>query len=183
MRTTESLQPIIEEVDYLLAERRQLAADGPHFIVTHGYHRHGTLCLRGETVEQVCLAYRCREFPLHLSPTGLLIVDCLCRYRRTSLTAARIAEILASDPFYMHHGANAHKRNGKVPQPSRASIKVHVQRIREQMAKAFKEAGLNIALNRVLISDMTDSNIVVYRLKAGLELRHRCNKGLSRTMP
>ena len=173
MRTSEPLRPVIEEVEYLLAERRLVAAEGPHFIVTHGNHVHGTLCRPGETVEQVSIACCSNEFPLHLSPTGLLIVDCLARYRHVSLTAPRIAQILASDPFYMRHGANANGGRNKLIQPNRVSIKVHIQRIREQMTKAFHETGLALDPRRILISETTDSNIVVYRLRGSVEFRHR----------
>ncbi len=173
MRTSEPLRPVIEEVEYLLAERRLLATEGPHFIVTHGNHEHGTLCLPGETVGQVSMVCCWNEFPLHLSPTGLLIVDCLAHYRQVSLTASRIAQILASDSFYVRHGANADGVSRKLVQPSRASIKVHIQRIREQMTKAFSETGLTLDPHRILISETTDSNIIVYRLKASMEFRHR----------
>ncbi|HEY5214950.1 MAG TPA: hypothetical protein VIJ38_18215 [Acidobacteriaceae bacterium] len=172
MRTDEALRPIITEVEFLLAERRQLAAEGPHFIVTHGNHRSGLLCTSGETVEQVSMGYRWNEFPLYLSPTGLLIFDCLCRHRQISLTARRIAQILASDLFYVHNGANAHGGRRKLIHPDRVSIKVHIQRIREQIAKAAVEAGLALDPSRILISEMTDSNTVVYRLKASVEFRH-----------
>jgi hypothetical protein len=173
MRSHEHLRPIIEELDYLLAERRQLAAEGPHFIVTHGFHNPGTLCLHGETVERACLMYRWQEFPLHVSPTGLLIVDLLCRYRRTLLTAARVEQIMLTDPFYTRHGANGHGVCGNVALPHRTSIRVHIRRIREQMAKTFIEARLNLDPVKVLIAETTDSNIVVYRLKASVEFMHR----------
>ena len=172
MRGDEHLRPIIEELDYLLAERRQLAAEGPHFIVTHGFHKPGTLCLHGETVERACLMYRWQEYPFHLSPTGLLLVDLLCRYRRTLFTAARIEQIMLSDPFYTRHGANRHGGYVNAALPNRSSIKVHIQRIREQMAKTFIEAGLNLDPGKVLIAETTDSNIVVYRLKASVEFIH-----------
>lgn len=173
MRTSEPLRPVIEEVEYLLAERRLLAAEGPHFIVTHGNHEHGTLCMPGETLEQVSMVCCWDEFPLHLSPAGLLIVDCLARYRRVSLTASRIARILASDPFYVQHGVNADGGGRKLVRPNRSSIKVHIQRIREQITKAFTETGITLDPYRILISETTDSNIVAYRLKASVEFRHR----------
>jgi len=173
MRGDEHLRPIIEELDYLLAERRQLAAEGPHFIVTHGFHKSGSLCLHGETVERACLMYRWQEYPLHISPTGLLLVDLVCRYRRTLLTAARIEQIMLTDLFYTRHGANRYGGYRSAALPNRTSIKVHIQRIREQMAKTFIEAGLNLHPGKVLIAEPTDSNIVVYRLKASVEFMHR----------
>ncbi len=172
MRTDDALRPIISEVEFLLAERRQFASEGPHFIVTHGNHKLGSLCAPGETVEQVSMRHRWNEFPLHLSPTGLLIVDCLCRHRQVSLTAPRIAHILASNPFYVHHGANTRGGMKKRIHPESVSIRVHIQRMREQIAKAAVEAGFALDPIRVLISERTDSNTAVYRLKASVEVRH-----------
>jgi hypothetical protein len=40
------------------------------------------------------------------------------------------------------------------------------------MAKTFIEAGLNLDPGKVLIAETTDSNIVVYRLKASVEFIH-----------
>jgi hypothetical protein len=173
MRNVEALKPVIAEVEFLLAERRQLAAAGSHFILTHGNHEHGFHCTRGETLQQVSLSYRWRESPLHLSPTGLLIFDCVCRYRQTPLTARRIEQILTSDPFYVNLRANAHLGKQKRVRPDHVSISVHMERIREQIAKAAGEMGFTVDPNRILISERTDSNIIVYRLKATVEIRHR----------
>jgi hypothetical protein len=117
--------------------------------------------------------YRWQEYPLHISPTGLLLVDLVCRYRRTLLTAARIEQIMLTDLFYTRHGANRYGGYRSAALPNRTSIKVHIQRIREQMAKTFIEAGLNLHPGKVLIAEPTDSNIVVYRLKASVEFMHR----------
>ena len=79
MSGREEFRPIVEEIDYLLAERRQRAVERPRLIVVHGHHQPETDCLHGETVEQVLLVFGTKEFPLHLSQTGLLILDCLSR--------------------------------------------------------------------------------------------------------
>jgi hypothetical protein len=172
MRSVETLKPIIAEVEFLLAERRQLAAEGPHLIVTHGNHEYGFHCTRGETLQQVSFSYRWRESPLYLSPTGLLIFDCVCRYRQTPLTARRIEHILTSDPFYVNLGANAHFFKQKRVRPDHVAISVHMERIREQIAKAAGEVGFTVDPKRILVSERTESNIVLYRLKATVEIRH-----------
>jgi hypothetical protein len=155
------------------SEQRQREAKRLHLVVVHGYHRPETNCLHGETVEQVSLAWGVDEIPLRLSPTGLLIFDCLSRHRHTPLSAAHIERILASDPFYQRHGANAQSCNRPAVRPRRASIKVYIQRIRVQLGKALSEAGLWVRPERILVSEPTDSNVVVYRLKACVEFRHR----------
>src|ERR1039458_2292670 len=104
MNSTERFSHVVEEIDYLRAERNILATDGPHFRVIHGGHQRETLCLHGEIVEQICLVHRWNLFPMPLSPAGLLIMDCFCRNRLKPLTASRIDQILATDPFYLRYG-------------------------------------------------------------------------------
>jgi DNA-binding response OmpR family regulator len=173
MSDREELRQIVEEIDYMLAERRRRAVERPRIAVVHGHHQPETDCLHGETVEQVYLAFGTREVPLHLSPTGLLIFDCLARHRGTPLSAAQIERILSSDPFYLRHGANAIRSERAAVRPRSASIKVYIQRIRVQLGRALREFGLNLKPDTVLISETTDSNMVMYRLKASVEFRHR----------
>ena len=178
MKTIERFKRINEEISYCMAERRQLTAEGAHLIVTHGYRR-GWACLPGETIEQVCLGIRWSEIPIHLSPAGLVIVDCLVRYRRTPMSAARLALALTS-PFYTGQGRNAPPGYWTVVVPSRASIKVHIQRIREQMSRAFVDAGLIVNPHKILVSNATDSNIILYQLRATAEVRHLDDPALKR---
>src|ERR1035438_558536 len=102
MSDREKRRPIVEEIDYRLSERRQRAVERPRLVVFHGHHQPETDCLYGETVEQAYLAYGAQEIPLRLSPTGLLIIDCLSRHRLTPLSAKQIERILSSDPFYVY---------------------------------------------------------------------------------
>lgn len=173
MRNSEQYSQVIQEIDFLRAERRELSVTGPRFVVIHRGHQLEAFCLAGEVVEQVCLIHRWNQIPLRLSPIGLLIMDCFCRNRFKPLAALRIEQILKSDPFYTRQGANLQGGNIKVDLPKRSSIKVYVQRIREQMARIFNEVGLDLDSSRVLISETTDTNAVVYRLKASVEFVHR----------
>lgn len=173
MSDREKFRSIIEEIDYLLAARKQRVVERPRLVVIHGHHQSETDCLYGETVEQAYLAYGAQEIPLRLSPTGLLIIDCLSRHRLTPLSAPQIERILSSDPFYVYLGANALSDDGAAARPKRASIRVYIRRIRVQFGKALGEAGLNLKPEKILVSETTDSNVVVYRLKASVEFRHR----------
>lgn len=172
MRDREELRRIVEELDYLMAKRRQRAGECPRFVVIHGHHQPGTDCLHSETVEKASLLFGSKEIPLHLSPTGLLIVDCLSRFRRTPLSTAHIERILASDPFYLRHGANALGGSRPVARPKRASIKVYIQRIRLQIGKAIAAAGIDTKAETILTSETTDSNVVVYGLSVSVAVRH-----------
>jgi hypothetical protein len=151
---------------------RQSAMERLRLVVFHGYHQPETDCLHGETVEQVSLVTGAGEFPLRLSPTGLLIVDCLSRHRCTPLSAPHIERILLSDPFYLHHGANALSSNRTAIRPRRASIKVYIQRIRVQIGRVLSEVGISIRPETILVSETTDSNVMVYRLTSSVEFRH-----------
>jgi hypothetical protein len=173
MNSIERLSHIVEEIDYLRAERNILATEGPHFRVIHGGHQRETLCLHGEIIEQICLIHRWNLFPLSLSATGLLIMDCFCRSRLKPLTASRIAQILASDPFYMRHGANLGIGKLITAPPGRSAIKVYVQRIRQQMAKTFDSAGVLLDPAMVLVSGTTEKSAVAYTLRASVEFVHR----------
>lgn len=172
MNSIERLSHIVEEIDYLRAERNILATEGPHFRVIHGGHQRGTLCLHGEFIEQVCLVHRWNLFPLSLSTTGLLVMDCFCRNRLKPLTASRIAQILAADPFYIRHGVNLGIWKPITAPPSRSVIKVYVQRIRQQMANTFNSAGVMLDPAQVLISEATEKNAVAYTLRGSVEFVH-----------
>jgi hypothetical protein len=173
MNSIERLSHVVEEIDYLCAERNMLAAEGPHFRVIHEGHQQGTLCLHGETIEQICLVHRWNLFPLPLSPTGLLVMDCFCRNRLKPLTTSRITQILDTDPFYTRHGANLCIGKLVPASPGRSAIKVYVQRIRRQIASAFDSAGVMLDPNRILISETTENNVVAYTLRASVEFVHR----------
>jgi len=173
MNSIERLSHVIEEIDYLRAERNVIAAEGPHFRVIHGGHQRGTLCLHGEIIDQIHLVHGWDLFPLPLSPTGLLVMDCFCRNRLMPLTAARIAQILATDPFYTRQGANLGIGKLFASSPDRAAIKVYVQRIQRQMAGVFDSARLLLNPAHVLISRATEKNAVAYTLKASVEFIHR----------
>ena len=165
---------LIEEVDFRLAHRRHLRERGVHLVVTHSHHVPGTLCAPGEVIEDIALVGQPEPESLGLSHMALLLMDCLCRYR-LPLTALRIEQIMNTDPFYVHCAANRLGPNECIAKPDRRSVKVYVPRIRSQMEKAFERNGLNIHPEQILVTETTDSNIVVYSLRATVEIRHTTN--------
>jgi hypothetical protein len=162
---------LIEELDFRLAQRRHLRQRGMHLIVTHSCHMPGTLCASGEMIEDIAIGGQPQPRSLGLSHMSLLLIDCLCRHR-APLTALRIEQIMNTDPFCVHYAANRIGRNQCVAKPDRKSVRVYVPRIWRQMEKVFRDIELNIDPEEVLLSKTTDSNVVVYQLKATLEIVH-----------
>ena len=172
MNNSRNLAHIVEEIDYLRAERGMLLNQGPQFLVLHGFHKPGSVCLPGETVERAFLLRDGKRYPVDLSPSGLIVFDCLCKHRLKPLTATRIAALLSSDPFYVRYGANLGPNRPPVIIPGRSSIKVYLQRIREQMAKVFLLAGVEIDPSTVLSKESTEKNSVFFILRASATCEH-----------
>ncbi len=173
MNGNEPLVRVIEEVEYLLARRRRRAQERPRLTVVHGQHQMGTICLPGESIEGAHLSYPEREIPLHLSVPGLIVCDCMVRHRHMPLSVARMERILASDPFYRRLGANGFDRAEETPRFTRMALRVYVARLRAQIAKALKKGGSMISPEDALISEATDSNVVVHRINLPVEVAHR----------
>ncbi len=167
------IQRIVEEIEYLRAKRMRDADAIPRLVITHGHHRAVQDCLPGETIEQACFAVGPRVVPLRLSPTGLVLVDVLGRKRPTPLSVTQIERIIASDPFYVRLGANAAPITTHPIKLTRKTIKVYIQRLRQQIGKALEEAGLALQPENVLVSDDTELlSVKAYRLAIACEFVH-----------
>lgn len=161
--------PVLREVDLLIAEAASLTASGPRFMIAHRYGRDG-ICLPGEEIAYVALAYRSREFVLKISTAEKLLVECLARNCHFPQSATQLEAYMRADAFFARHGANA-LRSRLARRISRAAIKVHVQRLRTALAVAFAEAGLNFNPLQVLREERATGPLG-YRLRATFEWRH-----------
>jgi hypothetical protein len=167
------IQEVLAEIEYLRAKRAQAASASPRLVVVHGAHQPLTKCLAGETVEQISLAVHSRVIPLSLSPIGLVIADLLARKRPMLLTASQIEHLLASDPFCVRLGANSPSAPRRVIRLARRSVKVYIQRLRTQLSKTLKAAGVETLAEGILISDSTElSNVMTYRFAIPCEFVH-----------
>lgn len=169
-------QPLIEEVEYLLARRRLRERERPRLVVEHGYHNSGTICVRGETIENCHLRFPDKEIPIPLALSGLMLCDCMARHHLTPLSIARMQHILTDDPFYRHLGANSFERAERMPRFTRVGLRVYVARLREQIGKALRRGGSMICPEDVLTSETTDSNVVVHRIDLPVLIAHRTIK-------
>jgi len=173
MNDNHGIQQIVDEIEYLRAKRALMANATPRLVVVHGRHEAVKDCLPGETIEQVSIAVRSDLIQLRLSPKGLVIADVFAQQRPLALTAAQIERILATDPFYLRLGTNASSAR-PATRLTRKTIKVYIQRLRLQIGKALKKAGLSIPPENILVSDSTDLfNVTAYRLAIPCDFVHQ----------
>jgi hypothetical protein len=163
---------IIRGVKLLVAERAQLAARGPHFLILHRFWKQETICTPGEAIAEVRFIHRRREIAVPVSLRLMLLFDYLARHKHLGQNAGQIAAGLSADPFTRQHGAYAGAKAGLSKGASRTSVKQQIMRLRAGLRFAFRKAGLSLAPNRVLISEETTVNEVRYRLKASVSWEH-----------
>ena len=172
MKNSGDFARIREEVDYLCAKRGEQRFMQPCIVTVHGYRAPGTNCAPGESVEGAHIEFSGRSQPLGLSPSGLLILDCLARYQPSPLTARRMEDIFCSDPFYRYLGRNGARGVKEQHLPTRTTIKVYMKRLGRQIEGALRELGISRFLDDIVIAEPTDSNIVAYRASIPLKVRH-----------
>jgi hypothetical protein len=166
------LSLVVEEVDLLVAEAAWLNARGPHFVIIHRWQQPGTDCLAGEEVASVQFMSRGRDFQLKLGVGPLIQFDFMARNRWLPQSASQIAAGLNADVFSSQHGTNAPTSRKQTRKFTHGAVKVYMERIREAMALAFREAGVTLDPFLVLISEPG------YRLKATVEWIHLVDERL-----
>jgi hypothetical protein len=161
------LSLVVEEVDFLIAEAARLNARGPHFVIVHCWQQPGSRCLAGEEIAAGRFVFRGRGFELERLGVGpLIVLDYLARNRWRPRSASQLAADLNADAFSVQHGANAPKSRKQTRKFTHGAVKVYVERIREAMASAFRQAGANLDPRLVLRSEAG------YRLIASVEWIH-----------
>lgn len=169
----DNIRRIVAEIEYLRARRARTSELRPRLIVSHGHHQAVKHCLPGETIERSWFSVSSEAIPLRLSDNGLVLLDVLARKKPQPLTAAHIERILAADPFYLHLGANGVSAEKQKIRLTRKTIKIYIQRLRKQIGKALKKAGLSMRPEEILISEDTDLlNVKAYRLAIPCEFVH-----------
>jgi hypothetical protein len=81
----------------------------------------------------------------------------------------RMSQQTGAEP---NHASNVRTSNRQTRKFTRSEIKVYVQRIREALARALKEAGINLDPAEILLGESTVGNEVTYRLKGSIEWIH-----------
>lgn len=176
----DGIRRIVAEIEYRRARRIHREQERPRFVVVHGYHEPASICLPGETIDRCHLKFPEREILIQLALPGLMLSDCLARHHHTPLSIARMERILASDLFYRRLGANACARLEEPPMFTRVSLRVYIARLREQIAKALRKGGSLLLPEEALVSESTDSNVVVHRIALPIEIVHSVETDVTR---
>lgn len=163
---------LIEEVEFIDAERKYLAAMGPHFIIFHRLRKLGTICEPGEEVAAVFLVYNGRMFPVPLSLALRLLFDFLAHHPHMPQSASQLQIGMRSDLFYSKHGFNAGGDRHLIRKITRSAVKQYVPRIRRALELTFREAHLNINPLAVMRSQKTVTNETHYCIRATFQWQH-----------
>jgi len=172
MFANDELMTIVEEIDVLVAEIRELNSAGPHFRIIHRFHLPGTDCAAGEEVAGIYLVHRGREYFLRLSLALRLLFDYLARHSQLPQSAAQIEAGIRAERFYVEHATAVMGSRNFTRGIPRSYVKVYIERLRLALKRQFRKANLQIDTGDVLISQETVMNEVGYRLKGTFEWVH-----------
>jgi hypothetical protein len=162
----------MEEIDFLMAERKELSTRGPSFRIVHRFRMPGADCLPGEEILAVSLMHRGREYHLRLSLALRILFDYLARHSRVPQSASQIELGIRADDFYRQHAANGTGRKAVFRRIPRSAVRVYADRLQRALQLAFSEANLRIDPRDVLMELRTVGNEVGYQLKAHCEWVH-----------
>jgi hypothetical protein len=165
-----NLRPIAQKVDLLLLEQRELSQSGPQIRIVHRFRKPGTECSWGEEVFAASVIDRGRPTPIPLPLAPKLLLNYLAEHCHVGQSAAQIAAGIRASLFYRRHGINSGVLTMR--KINRPSVKEYVKRLRQALAAAFERAGLAIDPMTVLVSEKTEGNEVLYRLRAHVEWQH-----------
>ena len=142
MPTRNSLSPILNKVDLLVAEIAQLRASGPHFRIFLRFRMPGSIGhLPGLEVFAIFLVYRGREYQLRLTLAQRLVFHYLANHCRLAQSASQIELGIRADDFYKFHAKNATGRTVLRRRIPRSSIREHVRRLHQALGMVFQEAA------------------------------------------
>ena len=162
----ETISKIIDELEYIDAERRELSANGPQFRIVHRSPQSFTPCSLHETVV-VYLVHQGRAFQVQLGTTLVALFDYVARHNRVAQTAKQIENGTRSQRGLEERRSGVRARG--IP---RRYVRVYTDRIRAALGLALRDAGLEINPDAVLVSEETALNEIGYRLRGTFEWMH-----------
>jgi DNA-binding response OmpR family regulator len=162
----DSIRRIVAEIEYRHARRIHWSQSLPRLVAVYANQHSDTRSVNGLVIERVYFVVKTKKPSVSLGMKGLALIDVLVRYKLSSLSAAQIERILRNDPIC--------RRLGTRRLMNRRVIKVHIHRLRSQLARALDKEGVAIEPKRLLVSESTElANVKVYRLAMQCEVVHR----------
>ena len=164
MYVSDAIGRIVEELEFMEAERRELNANGPHFRIVHRCgERFAPPGRRGKVVA-VYLVHRGRTVQVRLGAILLGLFEYMARRNKLAQTAKQIESGTRASCSSGTWRASALTRC--IP---RRYVRVYVKRIRAALGEALREAGLGEVPDAVLASDDMATNETGYRLRGTVE--------------
>jgi len=164
MSVSEAVDRIIDELEFIEAERRQLKAKGPHFMIVQRDGEQCNACASHRDFAAVYLLHQGRFFQVSLGTVLMRLFDYLARHNRVAQTAKQIENGTRID-LSLRVPRDA-VSTSVIP---RRYVRVYVRRIRQALGVALRQAGLEIESDAVLASDGTALNEVGYRFHGTFE--------------
>lgn len=167
MYASDPADRIIDEIEFIEAERRESRESGPHFRIIH--RSDGQLFTYPSYQEAIAvhLCHENRLFQLGLGSVLVALFDYLARHNRLAQNARQIEDGTRADPLF-----KMRRRTGPKNRIPRQYVRVYVDRIRMALGLVFQQYELGIRPEAVLVSEETVMNEVGYRLRASFEWLH-----------
>ncbi len=164
-----NLRPIKYGVEVALAELHDCMQGKVHIKIFHRFQRVSSACGPGEEIWGIKLSFSQREAAVPLGLSLKLLFDYLAR-TQMPMSASQIAAGIRHSEFHRKHGLNGSTLQRR--KIARSAIREYMKRIRIALNLALNEVGLPLDASRVLVSEPTIGNEILYRLKAKIEWIH-----------
>jgi hypothetical protein len=169
----DKFSPLLQDIELVLTERKEIRSVGPQLVIWHRFQKPGIVgCSPGEEIFLVSLHSRGTYIPIKLSLSLKILIDYLARHRHVPQSASQIEAGIRAEPFYIKHASNAGAGKSQTRKICRSAVRVYIRRFRHAFGDASVEAGHTMDLASVLLSERTDGNEVLYRLKASVRWFH-----------
>lgn len=167
MSVSDTASRIVEELEFIEAERCQLNAKGPHFRIIHRYSERFVPCGPHEEIAAAYLVHAGRTVQVGLGTALLGLFDYMALHNQISQTARQIES--GTRPSRSPGVRRTALARSGIP---RRYVRIYLDRICFALGIALQKAGIEIKPEAVLVSEETAMNEKGYRLRGTFEWLH-----------
>lgn len=167
MYDSDATDRIIEEIEFIEAEWRQLREKGPHFRIIYRSDERSPFGASYQAPIAAYLVHKGRSFQVALGSVLIKLFDYMARHNRLVQTASQIEDGARAARFL-----EIRRRAGSRICIPRRYVRVYVERIRVALGLVLQRAGLGIGPEAVLVSEDTVMSETGYRLRGSFEWLH-----------